>query len=110
MVGAQTLTRCATAPLGYCGHLSVPLDYRHRAVSPRISIKFEWYPADSGRHVKARGTVLPVEGGPGISSIGSVPGGYAYMYGRLLRRWNMLAIDLRGTGGSDAITCARSST
>ena len=106
VVGAQTLTRCATAPLGDRGHLSVPLDYRHRAVSPRISIKFEWYPVDSGRHVKARGTVLPVEGGPGISSIGSVPGGYAYMYGRLLRRWNMLAIDLRGTGGSDAINCA----
>ncbi len=105
-VGAQTLTRCSTAPLGYCGRLSVPLDYRHRAISPRISIKFEWYPADNGRHVKARGTVLPVEGGPGISSVGSVAGGYAVMYGRLLRRWNMLAIDLRGTGGSSPINCA----
>ena len=27
------------------------------------------------------------------------------MYGPLLRRWNMLAIDLRGTGGSEAINC-----
>ncbi len=106
VVGTQTLTRCGKAPLGYCGHLFVPLDYRHRAISPRISIRFEWYPVDNGRHAKARGTVLPVEGGPGLSSIGSVSGGYAYMYGRLLRRWNMLAIDLRGTGGSDAINCA----
>jgi pimeloyl-ACP methyl ester carboxylesterase len=114
VVGTQTLSLCGTAPLGYCGHLSVPLDYRHAAVSPRLSIIFEWYPAASGRHVHARGTVLPVEGGPGLSSIGSVSyatgvgtgtSGYASMYGPLLRRWNMLAVDLRGTGGSRAINC-----
>jgi pimeloyl-ACP methyl ester carboxylesterase len=105
VVGTQTLTLCGKAPLGYCGHLSVPLDYGHAAISPTISIKFEWYPADNGRHVHTRGTVLPVEGGPGYSSIGSVSSGYAGMYGPLLRRWNMLAIDLRGTGGSGAIYC-----
>lgn len=104
-VGTQTLTECGSSPLAYCGHLSVPLDYRHAAISPRISISFEWYPADNGRRAHPRGTVLPVEGGPGLSTIGSVSG-YAGMYGPLLRRWNMLAVDLRGTGGSEAINCA----
>ena len=104
VVGTQTLTQCGSAPLGYCGHVSVPLDYRHAAISRRISVGFEWYPAGNGR-AHARGTVLPVEGGPGLSSIGSVPG-YAGMYGPLLRSRNMLAIDLRGTGGSAAINCA----
>ena len=114
VVGSQTLTKCGSSPLGYCGQLSVPLDWRHAAISPRISIVFEWYPADNGRPVHARGTVLPVEGGPGYPSIGSVSyasgigtgtSGYAGMYGPLLRRWNMLAIDLRGTGGSAVINC-----
>jgi pimeloyl-ACP methyl ester carboxylesterase len=114
VVGTQTVTVCGSSPLGYCGQLSVPLDYRHPAISPRISISFEWYPADNGRRVHARGTVLPVEGGPGYPSIGSVSyansigsgtSGYAGMYGPLLRRWNMLAIDLRGTGSSETLNC-----
>ncbi len=114
VVGTQTLTKCGSSPLGYCGQLSVPLDWRHAAISPTISIGFEWYPADNGRRVHARGTVLPVEGGPGYPSIGSVSyatgigtgtSGYAAMYGPLLRRWNMLAVDLRGTGGSEVVNC-----
>ncbi len=115
MVGTQPLTICGTVPLGYCGHLSVPLDYGHAASSPTITIKFEWYPANRGRHVHVHGTVLPVEGGPGLSSIGSVSygsgigsatSGYASMYGPLLHSWNLLAIDLRGTGGSSTINCS----
>jgi pimeloyl-ACP methyl ester carboxylesterase len=49
---------------------------------------------------------MPVEGGPGYPSIGSVSGdGYAAMYGPVLKHDNMLAIDLRGTGCSTAIDC-----
>ena len=53
----------------------------------------------------ARGTVLPVEGGPGYPSIGSVRGGFDAMYGPLLADRNLLAVDLRGTGGSKALDC-----
>jgi pimeloyl-ACP methyl ester carboxylesterase len=108
-VGTQTLTRCARTPLGYCGKLSVPLDYSSPA-GPFITIAFRWYPAQDG---DARGTVVPVEGGPGYPSIGSVsypsggqPSGYAAMYGPVLERFNMLAVDNRGTGVSTPLRCS----
>jgi pimeloyl-ACP methyl ester carboxylesterase len=99
-VGSQTLTRCGQE---YCGTFWVPLDYAHPSAG-RIGIVYRWYPDGDGG--QADGTVVPVEGGPGYPSIGSVaPDGYAAMYGPLLDRWNMLAVDLRGTGQSDDLVC-----
>jgi pimeloyl-ACP methyl ester carboxylesterase len=102
-VGTQKLTRCATALLAYCGRLSVPLDYAAPS-GPHISIAYRWYPA-SAPVGSPQGTVLPVEGGPGYGSTGSVAGGYAVQYGSLLASWNMLAIDDRGTGSSTPVDC-----
>jgi hypothetical protein len=104
-LGSQRLTRCQTTPLTYCGTLAVALDHTV-AGGPQISIAYRWYPAASPRGGKAAGTVLPVEGGPGYPSTGSVAGGYSVMYGALLERWNMLAVDNRGTGRSGALRCA----
>ena len=109
VVGTQTLNRCAAAPLAYCGSLSVPLDHT-RPEGPRISIAYRWYPANTAGG-RAAHTVVPVEGGPGYPSIGSVQEGYAPMYGPLLARWNMLAVDNRGTGArrpSAARSCRNS--
>ncbi len=110
-VGTQTLARCQSAPLAYCGSLSVPLDYAVPS-GPHISIAYRWYPASAPPGGQASGTVVPVEGGPGYPSIGSVvytsdgaPAGYATMYGSLLARWNMLAVDNRGTGQSTPLSC-----
>ncbi len=103
-VGTQTLTLCGTAPPSYCGRLRVPLDYRTPA-GPRISIAYRWYPATAPGTGGASGTVVPVEGGPGYPSIGSVAGGYSVMYGSLLQHWNMLAVDDRGTGQSTPLDC-----
>jgi len=103
VVGTQTLNRCAAAPLAYCGSLSVPLDHT-RPEGPRISIAYRWYPANTAGG-RAAHTVVPVEGGPGYPSIGSVQEGYAPMYGPLLARWNMLAVDNRGTGRSAPVSC-----
>ncbi len=101
-VGSQQLKRCATAPAAYCGTLPVPLDWQSRG-GPGISVCYRWYPATGGQPA---GTVLPVEGGPGYPSIGSVaPDGYAAMYGPLLQHFNMLAVDLRGTGCSTPLNC-----
>jgi pimeloyl-ACP methyl ester carboxylesterase len=102
-VGTQKLTRCQAAPLAYCGSLGVPLDYG-APLGPRISIAYRWYPATAPIGSPA-GTVLPVEGGPGYGSIGSVNSGFSVQYGPLLARWNMLAIDNRGTGSSTPIDC-----
>jgi pimeloyl-ACP methyl ester carboxylesterase len=110
-VGAQTLTLCATASQAYCGTLAVPLDYGSPA-GPDISIAYRWYPASAVAPGQASGTVVPVEGGPGYPSIGSVayesggsPSGYSAMYGPLLAHWNMLAVDNRGTGSSTPLRC-----
>lgn len=104
-LGTQTLSLCQESPVvGYCGKIDVPLD-RGVYQRPQISISFEWYPADDGKDSAALGTVVPVEGGPGYPSIGSVDEGYAPMYGPLLKRWNMLAVDNRGTGTSAVINC-----
>ncbi|HUA12370.1 MAG TPA: alpha/beta hydrolase [Solirubrobacteraceae bacterium] len=100
-VGGQRLRLCQSAPVAYCGRLRVPLD---RAIKdgPKIPIAYRWYPASgAARHP---GTLVPVEGGPGYGSIGSAEE-FATMYGPLLRRWNMLVIDNRGTGTSATIDC-----
>ncbi len=110
-VGTQTLTLCASSPTAYCGTLSVPLDYSTPA-GPHISIAYRFYPASAPPGGQAAGTVVPVEGGPGYPSIGSVAyqsdgaqAGYSAMYGPLLERWNMLAVDNRGTGQSTPLSC-----
>ncbi len=110
-LGTQTLTRCGSSPPVYCGSLSVPLDYEQPA-GPHISIAYRFYPATAPAGGRSAGTVVPVEGGPGFPSIGSVsfstaagPGGYSAMYGPLLDDWNMLVVDDRGTGASTPLNC-----
>jgi len=110
-LGSQTLKRCETSPLAYCGRLAVPLDHSNPG-SPDISVAYRWYPASAPADGRPSGTVVPVEGGPGYPSIGSVSypsgssaGGYSAMYGPLLKRWNMLAVDNRGTGESTLLDC-----
>jgi hypothetical protein len=110
-VGSQTLKLCASSPQACCGTLSVPLDYSTPS-GPQISIAYRFYPATAPPGGQAAGTVVPVEGGPGYPSIGSVayelggaPAGYSTMYGSLLARWNMLAVDNRGTGESTPLSC-----
>ncbi len=101
-VGTQTLTQCKPGSTTYCGTFAVPLDYTDPG-GPKIDIAYVWYPATSPG--LATGTVVPVEGGPGYPSALSVKGGYQVMYGPLLAHWNMLAIDLRGTGRSANLDC-----
>jgi pimeloyl-ACP methyl ester carboxylesterase len=103
-VGSQELTRCGESPAAYCGTLRVPLDWQMTG-SPKISVCYRWYPATGGG--RGAGTVVPVEGGPGYPSILSVAQGYRPMYGPLLKRFNMLAVDLRGTGCSTVLNCPR---
>jgi len=110
-LGTQTLRRCSSRPLAYCGTLAVPLDYSAPG-SPEISIAYRFYPAREPAGGHAAGTVVPVEGGPGYPSIESVSyeddgglAGYGAMYGALLEHWNMLVVDNRGTGESTPIEC-----
>ena len=103
-VGTQTLRQCKPGSANYCGAFAVPLDYTDPA-GPKIDISYVWYPATDPAGKNAAGTVVPVEGGPGYPSALSVKGGYQVMYGPLLKNWNMLAVDLRGTGLSANLDC-----
>ncbi len=100
-VGSATLHHCGVGK--WCGTLPVPLDHA-RADSPSITVCFAYWPATGGSSV---GTVLPVEGGPGYPSIGSVAGssGFLAMYGSQLADHNLLSVDLRGTGCSTPLDC-----
>ena len=98
-LGRVMLRRCQSAPLTFCGHITVPLDYSS-AASPLIRVGFRWVPAAG----PASGTVLAVEGGPGYASSGS-QSLYLAMLGHLTRTRSLLMIDLRGTGSSTPVNC-----
>ncbi len=93
--------RCGNHPVRFCGSISVPLDWQHPSVSPRIRVSFHWWPAADGH---ARGTIVAVEGGPGYPSTQSAFW-YRGQYGSDLRDHNLLLVDNRGTGASSAIDC-----
>ncbi len=102
-VAAPALTRCDDVLEGaLCGTLRRPWD-PSGAVPGRVGIGFALLRAsDSGR--PAVGTVVAHEGGPGYPSTGSA-GSYADLFAPLLGRRNLLLVDQRGTGRSQAIDC-----
>ena len=85
-----------------CGRLSVPLERADPALGS-IAIRFA---VRSRSHLDrpSAGTIFAVEGGPGY---GSIPSSryYIHMLGRLLDRRELVLVDMRGTGHSQAIDC-----
>ncbi len=93
---------CPHNPMALCGTLPRPLDPTGQ-VGGMIGIAWEFYPArDSSQ--PALGSIVAVEGGPGYPTTGSA-GGYVGLFAPLLYRRNLLLVDNRGTGGSQAIDC-----
>jgi pimeloyl-ACP methyl ester carboxylesterase len=102
-LGAEpNLRTCPHNPSALCGTLWRPLDPAGQ-VGGTIQIAFEFYPARDGSQ-PALGTIVAVEGGPGYATTASA-GGYLGLFAPLLDRRNMLLVDNRGTGGSQAIDC-----
>lgn len=101
-VGQFTLTLCNTDYTGYCGALGVPLDPTG-AVHGNVTVGFEYYPRRDTAHASL-GVILPQEGGPGYSSTGTRDF-YLSLFDPLRDRRDILIIDKRGTGYSDAIDC-----
>ena len=66
-----------------------------------MQVGFAFVPA---RTQPAIDTLVPHEGGPGYSTTGT-GADYAAMYGPLLERRNLLLVDQRGTGLSEALRC-----
>src|SRR5579883_3126000 len=101
-VGSLLLTRCDPGPVGYCGSIERPLDPTNPN-SGLITIGFEFYPHTDNSQ-PAAGTLLPQEGGPGYSTTGSGDF-YLSIFGPLRKTRDVLIIDKRGTGTSDALDC-----
>ncbi|MBV9056870.1 MAG: alpha/beta hydrolase, partial [Candidatus Eremiobacteraeota bacterium] len=78
----------------------MPLDPAGQ-VPGKVGIAFAWLP-HSDRVRPSEGTIVAVEGGPGYPSIGS-RSLYRALYAPLLQRRDLLLVDNRGTGRSEAI-------
>ncbi|HEY1654120.1 MAG TPA: alpha/beta fold hydrolase [Candidatus Tumulicola sp.] len=102
LVGNLSLHPCSGASGYWCGTLTRPLDSAHR-IPGTIAIGFTWLPhARSGS--ASQGTIVAAEGGPGYPS-GASRAGYRALFGPLLQTRDLLLMDDRGTGRSEAIDC-----
>lgn len=100
-VGRLSLHPCHDVDGAWCGSVQRPVD----ALLPHlgtIDIHFEWHPA-TGPGASA-GTIVAVEGGPGYPSTLSRDY-YLELFEPMLADHDMLLVDNRGTGKSDAIDC-----
>ena len=101
-VGSLTLKLCDTDFTGYCGNIKRPFDPTG-GVKGNIKVAFVYYPRFN-QSQPSLGTLLPQEGGPGYSTRGTA-GAYLNIYGSLRQRRDVLIVDKRGTGLSDAVDC-----
>ncbi len=102
MVGSLALRPCHGASGYACGTLRRPLDPSGR-VKGSIPIAFTWL-AHARHDAPSQGVIVAAEGGPGYPS-GASRAGYRELFGRLLQTHDLLLMDDRGTGNSDAIDC-----
>lgn len=85
-----------------CGFVRLPLD-REKPAGEKIRIYFELYPRrDRARPAVA--TVLSIEGGPGYPTAADRDA-RAEVWRPVSERHDLLLVDLRGTGESDALGC-----
>ncbi len=87
-----------------CGHIQVPMSRSDPALG-RTRIGFALRPSGDRRH-RSLGTIFAVEGGPGYASTSAeYTRSLAAVLAPLLRRRDLVFVDERGTGRSDAILC-----
>ena len=88
-----------------CGSIRVPR-YWSEPPGPAtdLTVRFRVY-EHSDPDAQALEPIVAFEGGPGYGSIGSATS-YRDMLGPLNRRHDLIVMDQRGAGGSDAINCS----
>jgi pimeloyl-ACP methyl ester carboxylesterase len=87
---------------GACTTLTVPLDYAHPD-GETIGIHVERRPADDQDRVV--GSLLVNPGGPGAAGSDVASNATAYFGDPLLRYYDVIGFDPRGTGQSDPVDC-----
>jgi pimeloyl-ACP methyl ester carboxylesterase len=101
--GAQ-LAPCDEAPGGLCGRVEVPLDRAHPAAGT-VGIHFELF-RRTDTSLPALEPIFASEGGPGYSITQNERQSYvSFLLAPLRDRHDIVLIDQRGVGLSDAIDC-----
>jgi pimeloyl-ACP methyl ester carboxylesterase len=85
-----------------CGHIEVPFERRDPSLGT-TKIAFAVRPRDETDR-RSKGAIFAVEGGPGYGS-SRTAGTYRQLFGPLLRSRELVTVDMRGTGRSDALDC-----
>ncbi|MEO8423800.1 MAG: alpha/beta fold hydrolase [Actinomycetota bacterium] len=93
---------CPNIPGAECGSIELPMDPRDPSLG-MSDVGFLRFPHRK-QDLPSLGTIVAVEGGPGYSTIAS-RWWYRDLYKPLLDRRDLLLMDLRGTGRSEAIDC-----
>ena len=101
MVGNLVLHHCPDAP-AYCGSVERALDPTG-AVGGTIEVHFEFYP-HTDHSQQALEPIAAAEGGPGFATTGSRDQ-YLGLFAPLFDRRDLLLVDERGTGKSQAVNC-----
>jgi len=105
-LAAPPLRRCdiGTAHAFQCGHIEVPA-VRGEPAAGSQKIRFAVRPRDD-RSRPSLGTIVAVDGGPGYASTNfDSARAYSAVFAPFLRRRELVLIDQRGTGGSQAVRC-----
>lgn len=90
-------------PTARCGSVTVPLD-RDDPGSRTTTVAFALVP-HTNTSEPGLGTIVPNPGGPGTSTIDATGELFTGALGSLMDRRDVLLIDPRGVGRSDALTC-----
>jgi pimeloyl-ACP methyl ester carboxylesterase len=99
------LHRCKSGPGPIslrCGAISVPFERQDSSLG-NTRIGFAVLPREQ-RDRPSRGAIFAVEGGPGYASSWTVRS-YVRLFGGLLRRHELVLVDMRGTGRSRPLDC-----
>ncbi len=99
---AMTLEPCPGVAGVECGTVRVPQYWTDPGVGT-FTVHFRVYER-TDQSLPALEPIVTMEGGPGLASLESASD-YKFMLGPLLERHDMIVMDNRGTGLSDAIDC-----
>src|SRR6476646_8056765 len=104
-LGPSALHPCTSVPTPpklRCGSIKVPFERQDPSLG-ETRVAFAVRPRDE-RNRPSLGTIVAVEGGPGYGSSWTARS-YVRLFGSLLRRRELVTVDMRGTGRSSALDC-----